>query len=403
MKLKLLIRNQLRTWMHQGAHIIALMRVPFVSVVPNKIFVMTYQNAIACNPRYVVMNILKQRPEAEIVWCVDKHTLAKYEMLRKSPADDDPIRKSNRVRFVKRATVRQMLEQASSEVWLDNAHNCVWYWIPKKRGQRYIQFWHGSLGIKRIDSEAQGKHWLKVAARSGRATDLCCVNSRFEEEVFRESFWPNVRMEYTGHARNDILFDEKQKKTIKEKVCQHYNIPKDAGLLLYAPTFRTDKSTDFMNADFEKWKAALQERFGGTWKIIVRFHHKNKEQRLQKSLDVINGSDYPDMQELMIAADVGVSDYSSWMFDYILLRRPCFIYAEDISEYENDRGFYYPIRTTPFPIADNNDAMVKQIKCFQEEIYIQKLEEFLRDKGCMEDGHAAERIVDLIFSKENRK
>lgn len=95
--------------------------------------------------------------------------------------------------------------------------------------------------------------------------------------------------------------------------------------------------------------------------------------------------------------DVAITDYSSWIYDFMLMRKPGFIFATDIEEYNTERGFYYPIESTPFPIAVDNDELIDNILKFDETSYATNLEKFLEDKGCVEDGHAAERAVDLIY------
>lgn len=103
------------------------------------------------------------------------------------------------------------------------------------------------------------------------------------------------------------------------------------------------------------------------------------------------------MQELIAITDVAITDYSSWIYDFMLMRKPGFIFATDIEEYNTERGFYYPIESTPFPIAVDNDELIDNILKFDETSYATNLEKFLEDKGCVEDGHAAERAVDLIY------
>ena len=98
----------------------------------------------------------------------------------------------------------------------------------------------------------------------------------------------------------------------------------------------------------------------------------------------------------MIAADIGVTDYSSWIFDYILLKRPGFILADDLEEFEKSRDFYYPLSETPFPISTNNETFIEQIRMFDEREYQKAVTRFLEARGCMEDGHASERIVEKI-------
>ena len=81
----------------------------------------------------------------------------------------------------------------------------------------------------------------------------------------------------------------------------------------------------------------------------------------------------------------------------MLSRKPGFLFATDIEKYKkHDRGLYSPIETTPFAIAQNNDELIQAIGAFEEKEYLAKLEAFLKDKGCIEDGHASERTAKLI-------
>ena len=109
------------------------------------------------------------------------------------------------------------------------------------------------------------------------------------------------------------------------------------------------------------------------------------------------------MQELLAVADAGITDYSSWAFDYVLTGRPLFIYATDLDQYDQVRGFYYPLEETPFPIAKSKEELDTNIRSFDDESYQIKVDEFLKGKECMDDGHASERIVDLIKEVTNTK
>ena len=91
-----------------------------------------------------------------------------------------------------------------------------------------------------------------------------------------------------------------------------------------------------------------------------------------------------------------ISDYSSAIFDFLFTKRPGFIYATDIDEYSNERGLYYSIYDTPFSVAKNNDELCSAIDSFNEEEYIIKVDSFLKEKGCIEDGNASANIIDFI-------
>jgi CDP-glycerol glycerophosphotransferase len=102
------------------------------------------------------------------------------------------------------------------------------------------------------------------------------------------------------------------------------------------------------------------------------------------------------MQELLLTCDVMISDYSSGIFDFMFTRRPAFIFVGDADVYTKKRAFYYPLQESPFPVATNNKEMLENISNFAENTYNLKINEFIRDKGIMDDGCASERMVDFI-------
>ena len=111
---------------------------------------------------------------------------------------------------------------------------------------------------------------------------------------------------------------------------------------------------------------------------------------------ILSATVYPDIQELIVAADVGITDYSSWICDFMLTGRPGFLYTPDLADYDQERGFYYPLSETPFPIAETNDELEEKILSFDEAAYAVKNEQFLEARGCKENGTAAKQIVEII-------
>lgn len=206
------------------------------------------------------------------------------------------------------------------------------------------------------------------------------------------------KVEEIGHPRNDIFFKNNLNK-IREKVFKIYNIPSDKKIVLYLPSFREDESLEYYDINYKTQINALKNKYGSDYIFLVRLHPritKYSSVFSEQNPDIINACEYPDIQELLVAGDVMISDYSSCMFDFMLSGKPVFIYANDINSYSRERGFYYPLESTPFPIAQNNEELAQNILNFDNEQYIQKVENFLVDKGCKEDGHASERVVDLI-------
>lgn len=357
----------------------------------NKVLFMTYQVEYACNPKYISDYLLAHAPCVDIVWVVTQ------------AAADDPARFGipEGVRLVVRGTKQQYEEMASAKVWVDNALSCVWRRMPKKDAQFYLDTWHGSLGIKRLDSSGPGKrYWNYTARYSNKVMDLIFTNSDFEDEVMHTAFWPDVQTMQTGHARNDILFDKGRKEAIDRKVRTAFGLTQDVKIALYAPTFHDDGSVAQPSPDnLKRLTRALSVRFGGTWVILVRMHYQDRARHIEGDDILLDATGYGDIQELLVAADVGITDYSSWIFEYVLTRKPGFILATDLVRYQGGRGLYYPLSETPFPVAETIDALCENIDAFDDAQYQSALEHFLKEKGCMEDGRACERIAHVVLDK----
>lgn len=372
----------------------------------NKIVFMNYLGkSFGCNPKYVALEILKRKLPLDLVWILEDT----------DKNEDIP----NGIRVVKYKSQECLKEVATAKFWVTNYHFVKLFsmGVRKKPEQCYIQMWHGSLGIKKIEKDVKlltrDKDWTKFAQYNSENVDYWISNSKFETGIYKNAFW-NVRdIKEFGHPRNDIFYKTFEEKTsIKEKVLKKLNIPADRKVLLYVPSFRDNNCVKCFDLDYKKVLEACKNRFGGNWVCITRFHPRlgklNKKLFLKghnKGLTTVyNGSDYPDIQELLSSADIVISDYSSCIFDFILTKRPAFIFATDIKKFNNDRGFYYPLETTPFPIAQNNTRLVDNILGFDTAQYNLKVEEFLQEKGCMENGTAANKVADLIESvmKEDR-
>lgn len=367
-----------RSWM--------MKRLP---VVPNRIVFGTFQGNYTCNCKYIAEKLLERGLDYELIFLVDPDVYDNRE------AFDLP----EQIYLVKKNSAEAFYVLATSRFWIDNALVCIWKAIPKKPEQIYINTWHGSLGIKRLGG---GRYWRSNAKNGNRQIDAFLTNSTYDEKVFRTSFWPDVNHLKFGHPRNDLLFNRKKMEQIRQKVHAFYYIPEHVKLALYAPTFRENKSDiSAIHVDYNFLINALEKRFGGQWMVLSRMHHHNlslSSDSISEIPAVIDASRYLDMQELLAASDTGITDYSSWIFDYLFTGRPGFIYATDIEKYIHDRGFYYSLDKTPFSIAASDSQLAENILTFDESLYNKKVNSFLKHTGCYEDGTASDKTVDYILA-----
>lgn len=353
---------------------------------PKKVIFITFQGKYTCNPKSIAEEFIRRNSDYKLVWVVRKEDLKERD---KFPSE---------LKLVVRESLEFYKELTSSKFIIENANDTVYMKYNKRPGQVIIQTWHGSLGFKRLD-KVKNEAWVAKADELGNETDFIVSNSEFENMVYRTSYWENTEILEYGHARNDMLLNKTKYNKMNKKVREYYNIDKNTKILLYAPTFRDDFSADTYNLDYAKLLDAVKEKFGGNWVIMVRFHFKLRNVDFSDDLtdNIINATDYYDMQELLCAADIGITDYSSWLCDFVLTEKPGFIYCNDMDKYVDERGFYYPLSETPFPVSKTNDELEKNILNFDIKKYEKQRQSFLKKRGCYEKGNASKRIVDKIY------
>ena len=373
-------------------HLLCNFWFKYAKVQPNKIiFINPVNFQFACNLKYIAGEMLKRNINADFVWVCNKKT--NKNLLPKN------------FRCVPYASVKFLYEAITSKVWICNSH----MFLPLKMGLKkkketiYFQTFHGSMGIKKIDGDAENVYknlgWLKWQKKHAALFDYLFTDSQMEYDIFTSAFWGNGKIEKIGKARDSIFY--KNHKPIIQKVKEFYNISKENKIALYAPTWRPEKQSYCFNIDAKLLSRCLEKRFGGKWNILIRAHSHMKKNFniLFDSNLVTDATDYIDMQELLVASDVLISDYSSCIPEYLILNKPSFIYAVDYNYYNNNNGFYYPLEILPCPIAGDNGELMYNILNFNENDYKQKTKEFLTKMGHKDDENSCIRIVDFILEK----
>lgn len=299
---------------------------------------------------------------------------------------------------------RAIYHQCTASAWVDNARK--WAYTRKRGDTCYVQTWHG-FPLKRIEGDAADAlpaDYLKAAQRDSQMADLFLSNSQFLTEIYRRGFWYTGDVLEAGFPRNDVLAQPHPE--LAEKVRRALQVPQGKRLALYAPTFRKDKGLSAYDLDYPRLVKALSRRFGGEWLLLAKLHPNIAEKAAQLNLDpavVRNASDYPDIQELYLACDALVTDYSSVMFDYMITGKPCFLYVNDLAAYKDDRNFYFDIDLLPFARAQNNGELEAAVLDFDPAGQAARVEEFRRAFGIRESGCAARQAADWAQARRNHK
>lgn len=168
-----------------------------------------------------------------------------------------------------------------------------------------------------------------------------------------------------------------------------FGLSSDCRVVLYAPTYR-DAGNIYEPIDIDAVIVALKEQFGGNWVCLMRMHYLGSTKKEKSS--VISATDYPDMQELLAASDVLISDYSSSIWDFSFTGRPCLLYTPDVDLYVEKRGLDTPINTWGFPVCKTNTSLCNQILHWDGNAYKKKMAEHHNRLGSCETGKATEMI-----------
>ena len=349
-----------------------LVRKVWRKVVPRKVvFEQFHGNGFGCNMKYIALELMR-RGGWELVWLANRPQDGEYP-----PG----------IRVVARKSTAALRELATAGFWCSN-HNIGHFirhrGLVKKPGQFYLQTWHGSFGIKCCHDVTSPEERSMV--------DAVLTNGKFGTEHMRHCFGDGPEVLPTGYPRCDILHSCPS--SIRDEVCRRLGLAPERKFVLYAPTFRDDGDRTAYLTDFEALTAALAKRFGGEWTVLLHPNLRKHNARLSFRGDAADVSTYEDIQELMVAADAMVSDYSSCIFDYILTRKPAFLYVPDRAKYEVVRGLRYSLDKTPFPISASPGGLADAVANFDAAVFAAAEERFLSWMESVERGNAATQVAD---------
>ena len=356
--------------------------------------------------KFIADEIIRQKLPCQIYFYV------RYDVVKKLK-----LNKQNNYNFPKQIKIVQnklrLLKMAyKSDVIVTDNHlpKILLKLFKKKSNQFVLNTWHGSLGIKKIGMEGHGfnKQTKQKFLKLLNCLDVMISNCDWESNVYRNAIGWTGEIKKLGHPRNDIFFLSPDKNAeIKQTVYKNLNIPENNYLVLITPTYRFHASTEeyrqTLSYDFDMLEQCFEKRFGKTCTIALRLHPELKKQRVADCFKegIIDATSYPDIQELLVASDAVITDYSSCIFDFLFTRKPGFIFAHDRKHYEMTRGLYFPLEESPFPVAEDNETLCKNIVNFDNNLYQKRVEEFIKTRNVVDDGHASERVVELI--KEHLK
>ena len=332
------------------------------------------------NPRAISEMMHSMYPEYQIAWYLNSGA-------NKELVPDYVKCISNRIEFYKYLF--------SSFCYVNN---CQFQGLKryKKKGQLYIQTWHGDRYFKRILFEAD-PDWCRANNMCDNdVVDIALAGSAFGVNSYRTAFQYEGRIDNFGCPRNERML--KMNFDAKKKIKNRLRIDDDSKVLLYAPTFR-DNVMNSQNVfiNLESTKKVLEEKYGGKWVAVARGHVGKKLTGFGNEDNFVDATDYPDMADILSITDFLISDYSSTATDFYLTGKPVILATFDLTDYEtNCRGFKISPLEAGFICACNQDELEEKIRELDNRIFQEVYDKVNQVYGTMETGSATERICKVI-------
>lgn len=281
-------------------------------------------------------------------------------------------------------------------------------YLVKNKKATYIQTWHGTplkkLALDMTSLDMAGNTNIEKYHQNFRTSsakwDYLLSQNSFSTAIFKRCFAFDKTVLEIGYPRNDILINSTAEDIagLKEKM----GLPSDKKIILYAPTWRDNqfyKKGEYKFAstiDFD----ALRDAISDEYVMIVKYHYlikDNVDWSKYKGF-IYQYGETEDIANLYLVSDMLITDYSSVMFDYSVLKRPMIFFTYDLEEYRSSlRGFYFDfLEEAPGPVILDNDALIDAIKNYNFSEWSDKYEAFHKKYNHCDDGKASAKVVELI-------
>lgn len=282
-------------------------------------------------------------------------------------------------------------------------------WFVKREGQVYVQTWHGTP-LKRIAHDIpdirfnNGADYLRRFSLEVAKWDLLLSPNSFSTPIFSRAFRYDGPVLQSGYPRNDPLHRPEGRQEAA-RVRRALGVSPDRKVVLYAPTWRDDQGLSGgryqmdMRLDFDRARRVL----GDDYAFLFRGHlHTSKVSRPTGPDDpFLDVTRYPDVTDLLLVADVLITDYSSVMFDYAGTGRPILLFTYDLEHYrERLRGFYLDLAEhAPGPLLSTSDEVIDALADLEGTVSAHApAHRAFRDRFChLDDGNASARVLDHVF------
>ncbi|MFD4788190.1 CDP-glycerol glycerophosphotransferase family protein, partial [Streptomyces sp. NPDC058459] len=355
------------------------------------VFAAYWDRGVACNPAAIAAKLAELAPHIRPVWVVTRENAALL------PHGTDHVIPGTRRYWETLATAKYLVNNVN----FPNA-------VIKRPGAVHLQTHHGTplkrMGLDQREhpAAAQGLDFAALLSRIDKWDYSVSANSH-TTRMWERAYPARYTSLDHGYPRNDVFYTATAADVRAAR--ERLGIAPGRTAVLYAPTHRDYEAGFTPRLDL----ATLADRLGEDTVLLVRAHYfygggaASPLTGLRRSGRLIDVSAYDPVEELCLAADVLVTDYSSIMFDYANLDRPIVVHADDWETYRTTRGVYFDLMAeAPGRVARTQEELTEILTsgAWRDETAAKARSAFRRRFCEFDDGRAAERVVRRVFLGE---
>ncbi|MFC9299179.1 CDP-glycerol glycerophosphotransferase family protein [Streptomyces sp. NPDC057011] len=348
------------------------------------VFSAYWHGGYACNPAAIEAKLRELAPRMRTAWICDPAHASTL------PRETAALRPGSAAYWTALARATYLV----TNVNFDRA-------LVKRPGQVLVQTQHGTP-LKRVGLDLQDRPAATPTTdfagllRGADQWDYLLSANRHSTLVWERAVPSSYTTLEYGYPRNDVFHRAGEADVLELR--ERLGIPAGSTAILYAPTHRDYRRSRPDHLDFER----VLRDLGPRYTLLTRTHltYADTDRSWEAHPRLLDVSSHPSVEELCLASDALVTDYSSLMFDYAVLDRPIVIHADDWEAYEAARGTYFDLRAfPPGAIARTEDELVDIFATGHwQGSRSAQLRAAFRARFCSyDDGHAAERVVRRVF------
>lgn len=360
-----------------------LYRCVFVYLPVNKntvYFEAYWGKGYSCNPKAISQYMSTHYPEKKQVWSFQNQGVNKN------------------VNSTRQYSISYFYYLATSQVFFVNAN--LPNFFRKRQGTVHIQTKHGTplkiMGLDELEHK-QLQHDIEFFEKRCKRWDYVISSNQYSSNIWKKAFPYSYELIESGYPRNDSLIQYQNDQVKIKAIREQLGINENCKVILYMPTIRDYQTSTSPYLD----SVHLAKDLGDEYVILSRFHYLTNDNFTDVYPgNIIDVTGYSYVENLYLVSDLLITDYSSAMFDYSVLRKPILLYLFDYQEYKINRGIYLDIiSSSPGEVFFDINTLVGSLKSgnYLDALYEDKLKKFCQTYNAWEDGQASKKVCDVVF------